>query len=183
MAGQVRHLKVKDGRFNARIAVPAALRALAGRSELTVPLGGERRAALKLLPEAVARLQRQLVLAAPGTPASSMPHASSRKGLSVQQIAVRSYIDRLEQDTILREANTAWAGIAVDTDHASLLRDGIAGRLSNNELDALVGNRIAGFRVLDDTDAKIGSPDWRRLAIALCAAEYEALARCRARRR
>lgn len=145
MAGQVRHLKVKDGRFYARIAVPASLRGLVGRSELTAPLGGERRAALKLLPEAVARLQRQLVLASPGKSAASAKQASPRKCLSVQQIAVRSYVDRLEQDTILREAHTAWAGISVDFDHASRLRDGMAGKLNDNELDKLVGNRIAGF--------------------------------------
>jgi integrase len=177
MAGQIRHLKVKDGRFYARVAVPAALRELVGRSELTSPLGGERRAALKLLPEAVAGLQRQLVLAAPGTSAVSVKHMSPRRQLSVQQIAARSYVDRLEQDTILRETNTGWAGISIDTDFASRLRDGLAGKLNDSELDKLVGNRIAGFRVLGDTDAKIGSEAWRRLAIALCASEYEALER------
>ena len=69
MAGQVRHLKVKDGRHYVRIAVPAALRELADRTLLTAPLGGERCAALKMLPEAVAGLQRQLVLIASGASA------------------------------------------------------------------------------------------------------------------
>ena len=71
------HLKVKDGRFHARVAVPAALRELVGRSELTAPLGGERRAALKLLPEAVAGLQRQRALAAPQV---CMSHLGMRTG-------------------------------------------------------------------------------------------------------
>lgn len=177
MAGQVRHLKVKDGRFYARIAVPASLRTLVGRSELTAPLGGERRAALKLLPEAVAGLQRQLALASPETSAASTKQMPPRVALNVNQIALRSYKARLEQDTTLRERNTGWASLGVDTDYASRLRDGIAGKLSDSELDELVGNRIAGFRDLGDTDVMIGSTDWRRLAIALCASEYEALER------
>lgn len=177
MAGQIRHLKVKDGRFYARIAVPASLRERVGRSELTAPLGGERRVALKLLPEAVAGLQRQLALAAPETPAESTKLVPPRKALNVNEIALRSYSARLEQDTILRERNTAWAGLGVDTDYASRLRDGMAGKLHDSELDELVGNRIAGFRNLGDTDVMIGSTDWRRLAIALCASEYEALER------
>jgi len=177
MAGQVRHLKVKDGRFYARIAVPASLRELVGRSELTAPLGGERRAALKLLPGAVASLQRQLALAVPETLAASTKPMQPPMALKVNQIALRSYKARLEQDMTLRERNTAWASLGVDTDFASRLRDGMAGKLSDTELDELVGNRIAGFRDLGDTVVMIGSTDWRRLAIALCASEYEALER------
>lgn len=60
MAGQARHLKVKGGRFYARLAVPARLRQIIGETEFVVPLGGERRAAMKALPAAVATLQRQL---------------------------------------------------------------------------------------------------------------------------
>lgn len=60
MAGQARHLKVKGGRFYARLAVPARLRQIIGKTELVVPLGGERRAAMKALPAAVATLQRQI---------------------------------------------------------------------------------------------------------------------------
>jgi hypothetical protein len=144
---------------------------------LTVPLGGERRAALKLLPEAVAGLQRQLALAAPEISAASTKQAPPRKAINVNQIALRSYAARLEQDTILRERNTAWAGLGVDTDYGSRLRDGMAGKLIDSELEELVGNRIAGFRALGVTYVKIGSADWRRLAIALCASEYETLER------
>ncbi len=63
MAGQVRHLKVKSGRFYARIAVPAHLRQIIGKTELVTPLGGERRAAMKALPAAVTMLQRQIATA------------------------------------------------------------------------------------------------------------------------
>lgn len=48
MAGQVRHLKVKGGRFYARVAVPKSVQATLGRTELVTPIGGERRAAMSL---------------------------------------------------------------------------------------------------------------------------------------
>ena len=63
MAGQVRHLKVKGGRFYARIAVPAHLRQIIGKTELVTALGGERRAAMKALPAAVATLQHHIAAA------------------------------------------------------------------------------------------------------------------------
>lgn len=63
MAGQVKNLKVKDGRFYARVSVPAHLRPTIGKTELVAALGGERRAAMKALPAAVATLQRQIAAA------------------------------------------------------------------------------------------------------------------------
>lgn len=63
MAGQVKNLKVKGGRFYARVAVPAHLRQIIGKTELVAALGGERRAAMKALPAAVATLQRQIAAA------------------------------------------------------------------------------------------------------------------------
>ncbi|MDZ4088032.1 MAG: tyrosine-type recombinase/integrase [Tabrizicola sp.] len=157
--------------------MPVSLRQFVGRSELTAPLCGERRAALKQLPAAVAVLQRQLALVSPGASTAPAVEATKHKNLSVQQIALRSYADRLEQDRILRETTTAWASTTIDTDYAARLREGIAGKLTDSDLDELVGHRIAGFRVLGDTNVRIGSTDWRRLAVALCAAEYEALER------
>lgn len=53
----------------------------------------------------------------------------------------------------------------------------MAGELNDSELDHLVGNRIAGFKVPGDTDVTIGSPDWRRLKPAFCALEFAAVER------
>lgn len=58
-----------------------------------------------------------------------------------------------------------------------MLRKGIAGSLTDNELAELVGDRIDRYRHLGNTDAKRGTAEWRTLARALCIAEYEALAR------
>jgi hypothetical protein len=57
MAGKLRYWKEKDGRFYARVAVPKPLVPFVGKSELIEPLGGDRRAALRLHPGAVAKLQ------------------------------------------------------------------------------------------------------------------------------
>ncbi len=57
MAGRIRYLKEKNGRFYARVAVPKALRDhLGGKSELIEALGADRRKALRKHPEAVRRL-------------------------------------------------------------------------------------------------------------------------------
>lgn len=178
MAGKTRHLKEKDGRFYARIAVPASLRSAMGKSELLTPLGGDRRAALRLLPEAAAELLRRLDEARPeGAVVAKLPRAAAVRSLSIEQLAVKSYKDRLRQDSMLREASSGGAGVPIDTDYAALLRDGMAGRLSVEELDELVGHRIQGFRDRGDTDVQHGSEAWRRLAIGICASEYEALER------
>jgi hypothetical protein len=60
MAGKVRHLVNRSGRYHARLVVPKDLRGIVGKSELRAPLGGEYRQALKLLPSAVAQLQNQI---------------------------------------------------------------------------------------------------------------------------
>ena len=131
---------------------------------------------MRLLPEAVAAFQRQLATARPHDGAAGAPKVV-RRHLTIEQLAARSYKDRLRQDVILRENSTAWAGVAIDTDYAASLRDGMAGRLTDSSLDELVGNRIEGFKARGETLVTTGSPEWRRLAVAICAAEYEALKR------
>jgi hypothetical protein len=60
MAGKRLYWKEKDGRFWARIAVPEALHAVIGKTELIEPLGGDRRVAERHHAAAVARLQDQI---------------------------------------------------------------------------------------------------------------------------
>lgn len=53
----------------------------------------------------------------------------------------------------------------------------MAGWQANKDLHDFAGHRIAGFRLRGDTDFALGTGDWRRLFIALCVFEYEALER------
>ena len=63
MAGKVRHLINRSGRYHARIVVPKDLRAIVGKTELRQPLGPDYRQALRLLPGAVAQLHHEIALA------------------------------------------------------------------------------------------------------------------------
>ena len=56
MAGEVRNLLNRDGRYFARVTVPKDLRKIVGKRELRTSLGPDRREALRKLPLAVARL-------------------------------------------------------------------------------------------------------------------------------
>lgn len=57
------------------------------------------------------------------------------------------------------------------------LRDAMAGRANDTELNALIGVRLESFRDAGNLTALPGSDEWRQVARALCVAEYEALAR------
>lgn len=67
--------------------------------------------------------------------------------------------------------------MSVDDTYASELRRGYGGQASNEQFRDLVGNQIEYFRSRGHTSVEFGTPGWRKLAMALCAAEYEALAR------
>ena len=75
MAGKVRHLVNRKGRYHARLVVPKDLRGIVGKTELRSPLGGDYREALRLLPGAVAQLQHKIAVAereaGAGTPQSA----------------------------------------------------------------------------------------------------------------
>ncbi len=60
MAAKRRHWHEKDGRYWARIAIPKLLQEFFGKTQLTEPLGGDRRAAERAHAGAVARLQDQI---------------------------------------------------------------------------------------------------------------------------
>ncbi|WP_292465380.1 hypothetical protein [Mesorhizobium sp.] len=101
-----------------------------------------------------------------------------RYPLAPNQIALRNYQAQLAFDEELRNTDHRYASFGyVDYGRAASLREGIAGRLADSELAALVGDRIERFRWLGNTTAEIGSNEWRALAIALCISDYEALAR------
>lgn len=122
MAGKLRYWKEKDGRFWARIAVPARLRPFLDtpRGELIEPLGGDRRAALRLHPAAVARLQLEIAQAEqrandstparPKHPTTRTPITTSDFGRAVWQ----RYIAALEADDANRELYPSKAEIAAE---------------------------------------------------------------------
>ena len=54
MTGKIKNMVNRKGRYFARLVVPKDLRGIVGKTELRTPLGGDFRAAVRLLPGAVA---------------------------------------------------------------------------------------------------------------------------------
>ena len=174
MAGKIRNLVNRSGRYHARLVVPKDLRGIVGKTELRAPLGGDYRQALKLLPGAVAQLQHKIALAE--RKAGQGKTTPARYPLAADQIALSHYMQRLAFDDELRN-DPRYADVGIDDLLVARLRDAIAGRASNEELAALVGVQIERFRAAGNISAGQGSDEWRVIARALCSAELEALAR------
>lgn len=179
MAGKLRHWKERNGRYSARIVVPANLRPyLDGKTELEIQLGGDKRTALRNHAAAVASLQRQIGIArqkheaTTGQPSTPLPYP-----LTIQQIAVRDYQSQIDFDAELRQQDPRYARFDIDPDVARRFRDGFAGKLNDDELEQLVGSRLERSRLAGNTDAVKGTDKWRVLAQALCVTSYEAMAR------
>ncbi len=179
MAGKVRHLLNRDGRYFARIVIPPALRPyLDDKTELRTALGPDRRSALAKLPGAVAGLQHQTGLAEQRRKqVTGSGPTVSRYPLSAAQIAAVDYLSQIEFDAEIRMSDSRYAAAEVDADEARLYRDGYSGKLTDDELDELVGHRIRRAQLRGNTSAEKGSLEWRSIAHALCVASYEAMER------
>ncbi|MEH6521100.1 DUF6538 domain-containing protein [Sulfitobacter sp.] len=173
MAGKIRHLINRSGRYHARLVVPKDLRQVIGKTELRTPLGADYRQALKMLPSAVAQLQHQIGEAERKLGQGTKP---MRYPLAPDQIAHAHYIQRLAFDDELRN-DRRWPSVGIDDGYVEQLRYAIAGRADDQELEELVGSQIERFRKAGNLDAATGSAEWRTIARALCSAEYEALER------
>lgn len=176
MTGKIRHLINRSGRYHARLVVPKDLRGVVGKTELRSPLGADYRQALKLLPGAVAQLQHQIALAERGSGQGRSQSTPARYPLAPDQLALSHYQQRLALDDYLRN-DPRYSSVDIDDLLIMRLRDAIAGRASDDELDALIGDQLELFRAAGNITAKQGSIEWRVIARALCIAEYEALER------
>jgi integrase len=178
MTGRIRHLLNRDGRYFARLVIPKELRPyLDKKTELRTPLGPDRRIALAKLPGAVADLQHKIGTAERKRAGGNTSPASYRYPLTAPQMAALDYQRQIAYDADIRASDHRYAAMAFDPAAADPYRDGFSGKLSDDELEALVGHRVELFRTRGNTAAVKGSPEWRQLAQALCVASYEALAR------
>lgn len=130
MAGQVRHLKVKGGRFYARVAVPTKLQSILGKKELTAPLGPDRREAMRALAVAVAALQAQ-ISHAKGIAALRDP-LPTRNPITTQDYGVavwQRYMAALADDDATRAAYPSAEDIAAAKDEVirRFQREGMPG--------------------------------------------------------
>jgi integrase len=176
MVGKVRHLINRSGRYHARLVVPKDLRGIIGKTELRSPLGADYRQAIKLLPGAVTQLQHQIALAEREAGQGRAQATPARYPLAPDQLALSHYQQRLAFDELLRN-DPRYAQVSIDDMLVKRLREAIAGRASNEELQDLIGQEIERFRAVGNLDAEQNSDEWRVIARAMCIAEYEALER------
>ncbi|MDQ0421101.1 integrase [Peteryoungia aggregata LMG 23059] len=178
MAGKDKYLLNRDGRYFARVVIPKELRPfLNDKTELRTPLGPDRRTAQARLHTAVAELQAKIGIAERQAQAARGEAATSgRYPLPADQIALRHYLARLAFDDSARNDHR-YANVGIDDRLVSMLREGLAGKLTDDVLETLIGEQIERFRLLGNTTAIKGTDEWRVLARALCMAELEALAR------
>lgn len=149
-----------------------------GKTELRTPLGPDYRTALKTLPGAVAALQHSMALGERRAVAAGERSITiGRYPLSPPQIAGRDYQALLAFDAEIRAHYHQYAGFEVDYEKGERLRNGYAGKLSDDDLDQLVGDRIERFKALGNHTEVKGSLKWRLIAQALCVSAYEAMAR------
>lgn len=87
MAGKIRHLVNRNGRYHARLVVPKELRGIIGKTELRMPLGGDRREALKRHPGAVTQLQLQIASAERKLEQGAPQSPTARYLLTAEQLA------------------------------------------------------------------------------------------------
>lgn len=145
---------------------------------MEIQLGGDRRTALRNHAAAVASIQRQIGIARQKHEAETGQRPKSAPyPLTVQQIAVREYHSQIDFDAEIRRHDPNYAQFGVDWDEAASYRDGYAGKLSDDQLERLVGARLERVRLAGNTDAVKGSEKWRALAQALCVATFEATIR------
>jgi hypothetical protein len=159
MAGRVRHLINRSGRYHARLVVPKDLRGIIGKSELRSPLGGDYRQALKMLPSSVAQLQIKIGEA---ERKSGFFSDVPRYPMAPDQMAHAHYTRRLAFDDELRN-DPRYAMIGIDDVLVLRLRNAIAGRADNDELEALVGVELERFREAGNFDCRKGSDEWRMI--------------------
>lgn len=181
MAGRLRHWVERGGRYWARLVVPTDLVPYVGKTELRLPLGGDKRTAQRAHAAAVARLQARILEAereralATGQPVEQ----GRQRRLTPEALAWAHYNLQLSYDSAARNHPilSKAVGIGVDDGEVARLRAGIAGALSNDELEALVGNALERFGAAGQLDVAKGSSEWRAAARALCVAQLEFLGR------
>lgn len=100
-----------------------------------------------------------------------------RQPLTAAQLAMRLYRSEMLFDDELRATDDRYARFEIDPVAAQPYRDGFSGKLSNDELQRLVGIHMERYRRQGLSVATRGSDEWRAQAQALCVSLYEGLAR------
>jgi integrase len=185
MAGKIRHLLLRSGRYYARVVVPVTLRQYVRKSELLEPLGADRTVALRTLPAAVARFQDQLSNARRRAALDGQtPPQVPKRPLDQVTLAHMLYSELLAEDDAFRNVSRMSDDVtkpqlneAFAEGRAKALRRVVSGAASDEEMAAVIGAWIDLFRERGYVHAPPRSGQWRELARMFASVHLEALAR------
>src|SRR5690606_3757510 len=112
--------------YFARLVVPSSLRPfLDNKTELREALGPDRRVALSRLHSAIANLQSKIAVAERQQKAERGESVEpGRYPLTVEQLALKNYNERLTLDEQRRNTLAGWADISIDDMYVADLRAG-----------------------------------------------------------
>lgn len=175
-------LHERDGRFTTRVGIPKELRPFiaGGATELRFPHGSDPRAAKRNHPRVLADMLDQLDRAreakARAEGVTAVKALRARSPMSDDQLARDHYRTRLAMDDEFRN-DPRYASGGIDDHFVNVLRDAVAGKASDEELQSIIGDAFRRYQHQGNVDASPGSTEWRRIARVLASAEYEAVAR------
>ncbi len=177
LAGKTRYLIERGGRFHARIVVPKRLHAIIQKTELSQPLGADRRLALKALPRAVVRLQSRLSIAEAQLQQTSgnAPHSRRLPVLTAAEAAQAHFADGLAFDSEARDADPRFTLGFIDDVYVADLRRVASGAAGTDEIVGTVGRILQKSEQRGSPTHPAGSVDWRNLARRLAQAELASL--------
>lgn len=161
--------------------MPLALRPIIAKNELRQPLGADRRMALSRLPAALVAINSEIddawrILRANDERKAAALTAKTSP-MTVQDLARTHYLERLALDENARNSHPFWAAIGINDEYVHALRELRSGKLSNSEIDKVIGPTLREYVERGILTAEHETPNWREFSRAIADAELEVLAR------
>ncbi|WP_320202377.1 hypothetical protein [Agrobacterium rosae] len=169
-----------DGRYCVRVPIKLELRPyLGGKHQLYHALGGDLRTAKENSHYHVALFKEELRKAAEAYQRDTGNQvAVVSDPIDPAKLMVRQYRSMIEFDDSMRNADHRYSRHGYpDEKVVARLRDGVTGRLSDQEYHDLVSASLQALRVADAPNARPDAADFRTVARALSIAQLEGLSR------
>lgn len=195
----VRNLLDRNGRYFARLIVPAPLRPIIGKRELLTPLGGDRTKAIRALPRAVGEMHGVLDVAREALKPPRRTRLTPNRAMTDRTMAMAHYESEIVLDTAERAYQplprqpdaTEDAATAAHQPHIVppadpsifrpafevALKNVASGRFSNEEGSATVGWILDGFHARGVPVPEVGTTEWRERVRVLAGVQLEILKR------
>jgi integrase len=173
------YLQELNGRYFARVPVKEELRAYIGGTQLREPLGPDLRIAKENLHYHVAVFKERLRKAAEEyTRDTGKRFAITTEPVDPNKLMVRHYREIVSHDQTMRDGDSRYSTFgAVDDLLVSYLRDGMSGRLTDDQYYSIIANSLENMKVRFAPNARPGAEGFRELARLMCVAQYEGLSR------